>query len=264
MPNYRFHRHVTGSAAVEAACDIGNGRIACFVSAPGSGGTLATGDHIKTVFPDATVVAAEPYECSTLSTGGLGQHRIEGIGDKMCTLIHNVLTTDFVITISDEECVQALKVIRDGVNTLEKLGVKREVAESMKDMFGVSGMCNVIAAVRMARYLKLGPDENIVTVATDGFDRYESVLADLETRCLEITDYVMERWIGDIFTAQNYSQIHDFRSRSAKERLFAQKEKDWLPFGYSLDYLNSMKSQQFWEDEYSKVGFYNEKIKELR
>ena len=47
MPNYRFHRHVTGSAAVEAALGVGNGRVACFVSAPGSVGTLAAGDHIK-------------------------------------------------------------------------------------------------------------------------------------------------------------------------------------------------------------------------
>ncbi len=79
-----------------------------------------------------------------------------------------------------------------------------------------------------------------------------------------ITDHVMDRWIRDIFMGQNYSRIHDFRSRSAKERLFAQKEKNWLPFGYKREYLDSMKSQEFWEHEYSKVGFYNEKIKELR
>lgn len=264
LPNYRFHRHVTGSAAVEAALGIGNGRVACFVSAPGSAGTLAAGDHIKSVYPDAKTAAVEPYECSTLSTGGRGQHRIEGIGDKMCTLIHNVLTTDFIITVHDDECVQALKVMREGAHILERLGVKREAAEHMRDLFGVSGMCNVIAAVRMARYLRLGPDENVVTVATDGFDRYESVIDDLDRRYLETTDHVLERWMRDVFAAQDDTAIHDVRRTHAKERLFAQKEKDWTPFGYSLEYLDSMKSQDFWEDEYAKYAYYNEKIGQMR
>ena len=97
--------HVTGSACVDAVKGIGNGRIAVFTSAPGSAGTLAAGDHIKKVFPESKVVALEPYECSTFMNGGRGQHRIEGIGDKMCTLIHNVLNTDFIALIKDEESV---------------------------------------------------------------------------------------------------------------------------------------------------------------
>ena len=114
LPNYRWHRYVTGNSAIEAVRGIGNGRIACFTSAPGSAGTMAAGDEIKQAFPEAKVVALEPYECSTLATGGRGQHRIEGIGDKMCTLIHNILTTDFVALISDEDAVRGLKVIQDG------------------------------------------------------------------------------------------------------------------------------------------------------
>ncbi|MCR4425363.1 MAG: pyridoxal-phosphate dependent enzyme, partial [Firmicutes bacterium] len=171
VPNYRFHRHVTGAAVVEAVSGIGNGRVACFVSAPGSAGTLAAGDHVKKVFPETRVTAVEPYECSTLSTGGRGQHRIEGIGDKMCTLIHNILTTDFVLTVRDEECVQALKVMRDGGPILQRMGVSDELVARMRDMFGVSGMCNIVGAIRMARYLRLGPGDNVVTIATDGFDR---------------------------------------------------------------------------------------------
>ena len=85
----------------EAVKGIGNGRVAAFCSAPGSAGTLAAGDQIKVAFPECKIVALEPHECSTLTNGGRGQHRIEGIGDKMCTLIHNVLTTDFITQIVD-------------------------------------------------------------------------------------------------------------------------------------------------------------------
>jgi cysteine synthase len=263
LPNYRFHRYVTGNSAIEAVRGIGNGRIACFTSAPGSAGTIAAGDEIKQAFPEARVVALEPYECSTLATGGRGQHRIEGIGDKMCTLIHNILTTDFVALIRDDDAVRGLKVIQEG-SALAKLGVAREQVAGMHDLFGVSGICNILGAIKMADYLRLGPDDNVVTIATDGFDRYPSVMDDLERRCLETGDSVLGRWAGDIFMKKNTENIYDFRGAASKEHLFRQKERDWLPFGYPREYLDSMRNDQFWEEEYQKVKYYDEAIINMR
>lgn len=264
MPNYRFHRYVTGNSAIEAVEGIGNGRVACFVSAPGSAGTIGAGDEIKKAFPECKIVALEPYECATLAYGGRGQHRIEGIGDKMCTLIHNVLNTDFVTLIHDDDCVKGLKIIHDSPDTLVKMGVDRDVAESMRELFGVSGICNILGAIKMAKYLRLGPDDNVVTIATDSFDRYNSVLEDLEKRYLETESYVLERWAKDIFLGANEEHIYDFRSAKAKEQLFKQKEMDWLPFGYSKEYIDSMRDPEFWEQEYNKVFEYNKKIEEMR
>jgi cysteine synthase len=264
MPNYRFHRHVTGNSAVEAVQGVGNGRIAAFCSAPGSAGTIAAGDAIKKAFPECKITALEPYECSTLSNGGRGQHRIEGIGDKMCTLIHNVLTTDFVALIYDDDCVRALKVLHDNPEVLTKFGIDRETALSMRELFGVSGMCNILGAIKTAKYLRLGPDDNVVTIATDGFDRYHSVLEDLDRRYLETSDFVQERWIRDIFHNMDDGNMFDFRRADRKEQLFRQKEKDWLPFGYSKEYLDAMRSPKFWDGEYEKVRDYDRKITALR
>jgi cysteine synthase len=263
MPNYRFHRHVTGNSAIDAVRDIGNGRIACFTSAPGSAGTIAAGDQIKSAFPEAKVAALEPYECSTLATGGKGQHRIEGIGDKMCTLIHNVLTTDFVTLIGDEECVRGLKLIQDG-SVLVKAGMTPEEAASLKNLFGVSGVCNILGAIKMAKYLRLGPDDNVVTIATDGMDRYNSVMDDLSRRTLEIADFVLDRWYKDIFIDADEKHIYDFRKEDAKKQLFAQKERDWMPFGYSREYLDSMKTMDFWDQEYRKCAEYDRRIAGMR
>lgn len=260
FPNYRFHRHVTGGSAIEAVKGIGNGRIACFTSAPGSAGTIAAGDAIKEAFPEAKIVALEPYECSTLTDGGIGQHRIEGIGDKMCTLIHNVLTTDFLCMIRDEDCVRGLKILQDGAKVLQEAGVPAETARSLKDLFGVSGVCNVLGAIEMAKYLRLGPGDNVVTVATDGFDRYESVLQDLERRSLETEEFVLRRWFKEIFRKSGEEGITDVRTPEAKERLFAQKEKDWLPFGYRKDYLDSMKDMRFWNAEYGEIRKFDERL----
>ncbi len=264
MPNYRWHRHVTGGSAVEAVKGIGNGRIACYVSAPGSAGTLAAGDHIKKVFPEAKVTALEPYECSTLMNGGRGQHRIEGIGDKMITLIHNALNTDFIALIKDDDTVRGLKVMHDGIDTLVKNGVDRKKAEAMRELFGPSGICNIIGAIKMAKYLKLGPEDNVLTIATDGFDRYVSVLEDLERRYLEIEDFVLDRWFVDVFRKNGVEDIVDYRTPSQKEKLFIQKEKDWLKFGYKQEYLDSMKKPEFWDNEYNKIFEIDKKIKKMR
>ena len=260
FPNYRFHRHVTGNSAIEAVKGVGNGRIAGFTSAPGSAGTLAAGDQIKVTFPEAKVAALEPYECSTLANGGRGQHRIEGIGDKMCTLIHNVLNTDFVILIKDEEAVQGVKIFHDGVDELVIIGVDRNFALGLRELFGPSGICNVLGAIKLAKHLRLGPGDNVVTIATDGFDRYNSVLEELNSRYLELAPQVLSRWTRDIFLGATDEHVFDFRKTSAKEQLFKQKENDWLKFGYSKEFLDSMRSQAFWDAQYAKVGEYNRKI----
>lgn len=264
LPNYRFHRYVTGNSAIEAVAGIGNSRIACFTSAPGSAGTLACGDQIKAVFNEAKIVALEPYECSTLANGGRGQHRIEGIGDKMCTLIHNVLNTDFVTLIEDDDCVKGLKLLHDGTDILVESGIDPDVAKSFVPLFGVSGVCNILGAIKMAKYLRLGPDDNVVTIATDGYDRYDSVIQELEERYLETSKNVLRRWKKDIFTEADEKYIYDFRSAERKQQLFDQKEKDWLPFGYQKEYLDSMKSMSFWDDQYNKIPEIDEKIKTMR
>ena len=264
LPNYRFHRHVTGNSCIEAVKGIGNGRIACFTSAPGSAGTLAAGDQIKATFPESKIVALEPYECSTLMNGGRGQHRIEGIGDKMCTLIHNVLNTDFIALIKDDDCVRGLKIIHDGEKVLSEQGIPKQTINQMKNLFGVSGICNILGAIKMAKYLKLGPNDNVVTIATDGYDRYDSVIADLEKRYLETEDFVLRRWFKDIFLKLDESDVVDYRSDEQKQKLFDQKESDWLKFGYNISYLNAMKKMDFWNHEYELIHHYDSLIKMMR
>jgi cysteine synthase len=264
LPNYRFHRHVTGNSCIEAVQGIGNSRIAAFTSAVGSAGTIAAGDQIKKMFPECKVAALEPYECSTLTDGGRGQHRIEGIGDKMCTLIHNVLNTDFIAQIKDDDTIRGLKVIHDGTDVLIENGLDKETAHNIKELFGPSGLCNIIGAIKMAKHLRLGPTDNVVTIATDGFDRYNSVLEDLERRYLETEDFVLRRWFNDIFRKIGDEDVYDFRSTERKEQLFKQKEKDWLKFGYTKEYLDSMRKQEFWDNEYHKHILYDDKISSLR
>jgi cysteine synthase len=265
LPNYRFHRYVTGRSALEAAAQYGNGRVAAFVSAPGSAGTLAAGDEIKARYPECAICALEPKECSTLFNNGRGTHRIEGIGDKMVTLIHNVLTTDYVALIHDDDCVMGLELLERRRSLVERLlGRPRGYLDALEGVFGISGICNVLGAIRLARYLGLGPEDNVVTIATDGMDRYPSVLANLEKRRGPLDDAKLSASFEEIFRGGDAREILDLRPAEQKERLFGYKEQVWTGFGYTRAYLESMKSQSFWDGEFSKIGAIDEALLAMR
>jgi cysteine synthase len=265
LSNYRFHRYVTGRSALEAAAQYGNGRVAAFVSAPGSAGTLAAADEIKARYPECLVCALEPKECSTLYNNGRGTHRIEGIGDKMVTLIHNVHTTDYLALIHDDDCVMGLELLERRRSLVERLlGRPRGYLDSLAGMFGISTICNIVGAIRMARYLGLGPEDNVVTIATDGMDRYPSVLANLEKRRGPLDDAMLSASFEEIFRGGDVRDILDLRPPEQKQRLFGYKEQVWTGFGYSRPYLESMKSQSFWDAEFDRIGGIDEGLLAVR
>lgn len=263
LPNYRFHRHVTGHSCIEAAKNVGNGRVAAFVSAPGSAGTLAAGDNIKVAYPESKIIALEPKECSTLFNAGMGSHRIEGIGDKMVVLIHNVNTTDYVMQIHDDDTVRGLKLFNAGAPVLNR--VCGGDYDCFSELFGISSICNILGAIRTAKLLDLGEEDNVVTIATDSFDRYPSVMDDLAKRVGQPIDHAMlSRWYEDIFCAYDAADVLDVQPKEQKERLYRQKEETWTRFNYSREYLDRMKSQDFWDEEYEKVFVMNDAIADFR
>jgi cysteine synthase len=266
LPNYRFHRHVTGDAVVQAAKDVGNGEVAAFVSAPGSAGTLAAGDYVKSLYRNARIVALEPRECPTLYSGGQGQHRIEGIGDKMVTLIHNVYNTDLLMLIRDEETVRGMEVIQAGTHILvDQLGVPSADACNLFGKFGPSCVCNIIGAIKTAKYLGLGPQDNVVTIATDSYDRYPSVSEQLYERSGgKPDDDLLEMWAKSVFLGASLGEIVDLTENDQQRRLHQMKADLWTHFGYDAAYIDRMASQQFWDDEYALIEEIDPRIAETR
>lgn len=79
----------------------------------------------------------------------------------------------------------------------------------------------------------------MVTIATDGFDRYPSVLANLAQRTGEPGDGEFGERFEAIFRG-GAGDVLDVRPREQKERLFQYKEEVWKPFGYSQTCLDAM------------------------
>lgn len=177
--NYLIHRTCTGAAMERLfgamAQNRPNARLAAFVSASGSSGTLAAGDHLKEKL-GARIVAVEAAECPTLLYNGFGEHNIQGIGDKHVPYIHNVMNTDLVAGVSDRTTDMLLVLFNTDAGRkylIERRGIDPAIVSRLANL-GLSSLANMLAAIKTAKYFDLGPDDIIVTVATDGAAMYGS------------------------------------------------------------------------------------------
>lgn len=177
--NHLVHYLCTGRAlgrVFEALQSRDGGlRLRAFVSASGSAGTLGAGDYLKERY-GSLIVAVEALECPTLLYNGFGEHNIQGIGDKHLPFIHNMMNTDVVTAVSDKS-TDRLDVLFNTDVGREYLSKQRGVPPAVLDLLpalGLSSICNVLAAIKTAKYYQMGPQDVIVTVATDGAAMYQA------------------------------------------------------------------------------------------
>jgi cysteine synthase len=268
--NYLVHLHATGSALshvfeTERAKSPGLS-LAAFTSATGSAGTLAAGDWLKEKH-GARIVAVEATECPTLLRNGYGEHNIQGIGDKHVPYIHNVMNTDLVVGISDH-ATDTLGVLFNSDVGRAYLKDRQKVPQATIDQLsrlGLSGICNVLAAIKTAKHLRLGPNDAIVTVATDAGAMYGTE-----------RDKAMTRYFGGRFDAvnagetfarymlgQETSDLLELGQRE-RERIFNLGYFTWVEQqGVSLAEFDARKSQSFWKDLRANVPVWDGMIGEL-
>ena len=208
--NYLWHYEVTADAIVEmlAAAGVKPENYAGYVSSTGSGGTLAAGDKLKQLYPHSVVAAAEALQCPTLLRNGFGDHRIEGIGDKHVPWVHNVRNTDLVVAVDDQDCMDLTRVFNEdaGRAYLASRGISDETIESLPSL-GISGIGNMLAAVKTAKYYELGPDDVMVTVITDSMELYNSRVDDLVEANGPLSEIDAARYFAGSIEKQNYLNV---------------------------------------------------------
>ncbi len=181
--NAAWHYNVTGAAMQEVYNELKTEKshFAGFASATGSAGTIAAGDYLRTQYPHIKVAASEALQCPTLLMNGFGGHRIEGIGDKHVPWVHNVKNTNNVVAIDDEDCMRVLRLFneKDGIDYLVGNGVPKEIAGNLH-LLGISGISNMLTAIKMAKYYEMTSDDVVMTVATDSAVMYQSRLEELK------------------------------------------------------------------------------------
>ena len=181
LGNYLWHYTLTGQAMEEVFEKIKtkNMRLAGIASNTGSGGTIASGDYLKQKHPDCRIIASEALQCPTILENGFGAHRIEGIGDKHIPWIHNVRNTDFVTSIDDNSVVHLCRLFNEpvGHKYLESKGIPAETINNL-NLLGLSGIANLLSAVKFAKYNQLTSDDVVMTIFTDSMELYGTRLTE--------------------------------------------------------------------------------------
>jgi len=262
--NHLWHYDVTGHAMAEVLTnELGGGTYAGVVLTSGSSGTMGCGDFLKEEAPDSKLVVSEALQCPTLLENGFGAHRIEGIGDKHVPWIHNVRNTDMVVGIDDADPMALIRLFNDpaGRAFLTKQGVPADVVDRL-DLLGISGVANLLTAIKFAKFYNLGSEDIVLTVLTDSMELYRTRLAELD----EAHGAYTERQAAIDFEARLHGQktdnVLELGTRERK-RIHNLKYFTWVEqMGHSVDELNAQWDDfpGYWDRIHDSVDAIDERI----
>jgi hypothetical protein len=212
-------------------------------------------------------VAVEALECPTMLYNGYGSHNIQGIGDKHIPLIHNVTNTDVVIGVSDlaSDQLDVLFNTEAGQSWLvRRRGVDPAVVQRLGSL-GLSAIANIVAAVTTAKLWHLGPDDVVMTVATDGAELYGS----------ERTRYLSAHYPAGFAEADAAGVWHERMGGAGvdhtleltsndRDRIFNLGYFTWVEQqGVPLQHFDSRRSQEFWRALRPALGRWDDLISEF-
>lgn len=256
--NHLWHYEVTGHAMEEVLMEVlgENGRYAGFVSQTGSAGTIGTGDYLKECFPQSKIVAGEALQCPTLLRNGYGGHRIEGIGDKHVPWIHNVRNTDLVAAIDDTACMQLFRLFNSPTarDYLQKQGVAADSLDALP-LLGISGIGNLLSAIKFAKYYELTGRDVVMTVGTDSSDLYRTRLEEMDATQGPYTELDAARDFHRHLMGQSTDNLQEL-THSDKRRIHNLKYFTWIEQqGKDLAELNAQwyDYPDYWERIHGQV-----------
>jgi cysteine synthase len=251
LPNHLWHYQVTGPAMAEVFGKIARkgDRVAGAVLSSGSAGTLGSGSYLRETFPGARVGVAEALQCPTILENGFGDHRIEGIGDKHIPWIHNLRDTDAGIGVDDELPMRFIRLFNEpaGRAVLAEAGVSAEAVSTL-EWLGISGVGNLIGAIKFAKYYELDENDVVFTMFTDSMAMYGSRLVELAN---ERGPYGQRQADRDFDRLLGISTDHVFElSQVDKRRIHNLKYFTWIEqLGKDL---NELRAQ--WDDSHAYWG----------
>jgi cysteine synthase len=261
LGNPIWHYHTTGRMVDEIFQQLASpgDRLAAYISATGSGGTIAAGDYLRTLHPHLRVTAVEALQCPTLLANGFGGHRIEGIGDKHVPWVHNVRNTDLVAAIDDQACVSLFRLFNEptGLQFLADQGVADNASLGL---LGISAICNLLGAIKTAKHFDLNRHDMLFTCLTDSSDLYQSRLAEDQQTLGPYAREMAARHFGRYLEGAGTDHLREltYTDRKAIHNL---KYFTWVEQQQrSARELDRLWDPDFWTETFAQVDLWDEQI----
>jgi hypothetical protein len=198
---------------------------------------------------------------------GYGEHNIQGIGDKHIPLIHNVMNTDVVAGVSDA-ATDALNQLFGSNAGRGYLTGRRKLDATVISAFddiGISGLCNIVAAIKVAKHLDYDSDDVVMTVATDSADLYRSERQSYLAR--RYPDGFDEVSAGEIFGRHLEGVVDDHvleLTHLDRKRVFNLGYYTWVEQqGVSVEDFDRRRDQRFWQSLVDSIPAWDRLIGEF-
>ncbi|MCX6111863.1 MAG: hypothetical protein NTY22_01045 [Proteobacteria bacterium] len=241
--SYSYHAQITGRAISKAVEGIGNSKAVVIAYSASSGGITGASSTAKKNFPYSKTIVVEPEACSTFYNNKKGVHKLYGMGYGFIPYIHNIMATDYVMPIEEDEAIKTLKCIEDfGSKIASEFKIDTKMVKPMVQKFGISTVACIMAAINLAEQLYLHSDDNVVIIGEDTAIPYKEVL-----KSELIEDIEVKQIIEEAFIKIKFRPLVDVTGQRQRERLFKKKNDFWIRRGIDESILENMRKKEYWD-----------------
>jgi hypothetical protein len=172
------------------------------------------------------------------------------------------MNTDLVIGVSDR-ATDGLNAVFNTDAGCRYLAGRAGVMVRKLRYLGLSSIANVLGAIKMAKHYRLGPDDVILSVATDGHELYQSELARYLKRRhnrSDMTEQLAAELVGEHLLGAGTADVLEMTERE-RARIFNLGYFTWVEQqGVALADFERRRSQTFWTDLHELIPVWDETI----
>jgi hypothetical protein len=165
-----------------------------------------------------------------------------------------------VAAIDDEQCLALFRLFNEPVGqTHLNHSISDEIIQHLP-LVGISGICNLVAAIKAAKYYDMGSGDVIVTCLTDSAELYASRLDELTAArgpyTAEAAAYDKARYLDAIATDHLRELSYQDRKALHNFKYFTWVEQQ----GRTVEELRELWEPEFWERTYAQIDEWDAQI----
>jgi hypothetical protein len=167
--------------------------------------------------------------------------------------IHNVRNTNFVAAVDDEQTMQLMRLFSEdeGHACLRREGVDDTTIEVLGDV-GISGLCNLVASIKAARYYDMDARDVIFTPITDSMELYLSRMQEMRETHGPYSTHLADQHYGRYLQGTTPDHVRELTYADQKA-LHNFKYFTWVEQqGRTSEELRQLWDEDFWREIFSQ------------